>query len=77
MTAEQFAALAELLRLRAGSAAAEALRLVLCEGLTHAAAAEVASIPRQNVTRSVGQARRVIEAAQALAGVNAPHKRNY
>lgn len=59
MTNEQFDALAELMRLRQ-SPSREALRLVLVEGVTHAAAAGKADIPRPNVTRQVSSAKRVI-----------------
>lgn len=59
MTSEQFDALAELMRLRQ-SPSREALRLVLVEGATHAAAAEQAGIPRPNVTRQVSSAKRAI-----------------
>lgn len=59
MKNEQFEALAELMRLRQ-SPSRDALRLVLVEGSTHALAAEKAGIPRPNVTRQVGSAKRAI-----------------
>jgi predicted DNA-binding protein (UPF0251 family) len=66
MTPEQFQALAELMRLRP-SDSREALRLVLIEGLTHAAAAERCNIQRPGVTRLVSSARKVMQRAQVLA----------
>ena len=77
MTPAQFDALAQLLRLHSGSATADALRLVLVEGLTHDAAAAQAGAQRQSVTRAVGQARKAIAAAQVLAGADMPPERNY
>jgi predicted DNA-binding protein (UPF0251 family) len=66
MTPEQFAALAQLMRLRQ-SPSRDALRLVLIDGMTHTAAAEQAGIPRQNVSRQVASAKRIINAARILS----------
>mgnify|MGYP000173223323 CR=1 FL=1 len=65
MTPEQFEALAQLMRLRQ-SASREALRLVLVEGMTHAAAAERAGSIRTDVTQSVSSAKRAIELARVV-----------
>lgn len=65
MTREQFDALAQLMRLRQ-SASREALRLVLVDGLTHAAAAERAGSIRTDVTRLVSSAKRAIELARMV-----------
>lgn len=65
MTPEQFDALAQMMRLRA-SPSREALRMVLCDGITQSAAAEQAGIPRPNVTRQVSSARRMIALARVL-----------
>lgn len=67
MTPEQFEALAQLMRLRQ-SASREALRLVLVDGLTHAAAAEQTGRIRTDVTQAVTSARRAIELARTAAG---------
>lgn len=66
MTPEQFSALAQLMRLRQ-SHSRDALRLVLIDGMTHAAAAELTGIPRQNISRQVASAKRAIEAAHILS----------
>ena len=66
MTAEQFDAMAQLMRLRQ-SASREALRLVMVDGLTHAAAAEQTGAIRTDVTRQAGSARRCIELARTVA----------
>lgn len=66
MTEQQFDALAELMRLRR-SPSREALRLVLVEGATHAAAAERAGIPRPNVTRQVSSARHALSLVDVIA----------
>lgn len=65
MTGQQFEALSQLMRLRA-SPSREALRMVLCDGLTQSAAAAQAGIPRPNVTRQVTSARRIIQLAEQL-----------
>lgn len=72
MTPTQFAALAELLGLHAGSASAEALRLVLCDGLSQAEAARRAGASRPSLVALIKSARRKAEAAAALLGVPAP-----
>lgn len=66
MRLDQFAALAQLMRLRQ-SPSRDALRLVLIDGITHTAAAQQAGIPRQNVSRQVASAKRTIEAARILS----------
>lgn len=66
MTQDQFDALAQLMRLRQ-SASREALRLVLVESMTHAAAAERAGAIRTDVTRQVSSAKRAIELARTVA----------
>lgn len=75
MTPAQFAALAQLMRLRADSAASEGLRLVLVEGLSHVDAAARSGATRQSITRLVGSARQAVADAQVLAGVAMPQKR--
>lgn len=70
MTPEQFEALAELMRLQQ-SASREALRLVLIDGLTHAAAAEQAGAIRTDVTRRVSSAKRTLELARVLTSTAA------
>ena len=49
------------------SASREALRLVLVESMTHAAAAERAGAIRTDVTRQVSSAKRAIELARTVA----------
>ena len=71
MTPEQFEALAKLMRLRQSSASREALRLVLVDGLTHAAAAEQAGCIRTDVTQLVTSARRTLELARVLTSTAA------
>jgi len=66
LTLEQFAALAQLMRLRQ-SPSRDALHLVLIDGMTHTAAAQQAGIPRQNISRQVASAKRTIEAARILS----------
>lgn len=72
MTEEQFAALSILLGGTLGSAAHEALRLVLLEGYTQQAAAAQAGLSQQAVGRKVDRARVLIEAAQWLHGITIP-----
>mgnify|MGYP003594790097 CR=1 FL=1 len=67
MTAGQFAALAELLRLR-GGASQEAARLVLVEQLTPAEAARAAGCSPQAVSNVLASCRRGLELAQAAVG---------
>lgn len=65
MSPEQFEALAQLMRLRQ-SPSREALRLVLVDGANQSEAAAKTGIPRSNVTRQAGSARRVIDLACKL-----------
>lgn len=60
MTPAQFAALAELLRLRGGPSE-DAARLVLVEGLTPAAAARQAGASPQAVSNALARCRRGME----------------
>lgn len=67
MTPAQFSALHQLMGWHQGSAVADACRLVLVDGLTHAAAASATGVARPNVTASLRKVRKVQEAAQVLA----------
>ena len=67
VTAEQFDALAQLMRLRQ-SPCREALRLVLVDGLTHAAAAEQTGAIRTDVTRRVSSAKRAMRLVGIASG---------
>lgn len=67
MTPEQFAALAQLLRLRGGPAQ-EAARLVLVDGLRPSEAAERTGSALQNVSSAVSRMRRGLELARIAAG---------
>lgn len=67
MTAEQFSALADLLRLR-GGASQEAARLVLVEKLPPAEAARMAGCSPQAVSNVLASCRRGLELAQAAVG---------
>lgn len=73
MNSDQFNALAKLMRLRQ-SPSCKALRLVLVDGLTHAAAAERAGSIRTDVTRLVSSAKRTIDLARTVThpGSNPP-----
>lgn len=75
MTADQFASLARLMRLRTGSPSSAGLRLVLVDGLTHQAAADASGAQRASVTRLVTSARACVADAQTLAGVVMPAAR--
>lgn len=65
MTPDQFAALADLLRLR-GSPSQEAARLVLVEGLTPAEASRRAGTTPQATSNALASCRRGIELAQRV-----------
>lgn len=67
MTAEQFAALADLLRLRQ-SASREAARLVMVDGLSTGAAAELAGVSSQAVSNALASCQRGIELARRVVG---------
>ena len=69
MTPTQFSALASLMGWHHGSSVADACRLVLVDGLTHAAAAAATGVARPNVTASLRKVRQVQEAAQVLAAL--------
>lgn len=71
MTAEQFDALAVLLRLRGGQSQ-EAARLVLVEGLSPAAASRERGISPQAVSNALAACRSGIELAKRVAGVTSP-----
>lgn len=75
MTKEEFDALGVLLGGSPGSAAGEALRLILLEGCTQVEAAARTGISHQAVGRKVERAREVLQAAQVLHGVQIPMKR--
>lgn len=68
MTLGQFAALAELLRLRGGSSQ-EAARLVLVEGMQPSAAARQAGTTPQAVSNALASCRRGLELARIVAGI--------
>lgn len=68
ITPEQFAALAELLRLRGGSSQ-EAARLVLVEGMQPSAAARLAGTTPQAVSNTLSSCRRGLELARIAAGI--------
>jgi len=74
MTPAQFAALSRLMRLR-DSPTADGLRLVLVDGLTHAAAADASGAERVHITRAISSARRYVEDANTLAGAQIPPAR--
>lgn len=67
MNNDQFAALAELLRMRRG-ASQEAARLVLVEGLAPAEAARRTESSPQAVNNALNSCRRGIELAQRATG---------
>ena len=67
MTATQFSALSQLMRLRV-SASSYALNLVLVDGLSVPAAAQQAGVPHQAVYKLKASAQRAIEAARVVAG---------
>ena len=71
MTADQFAALAELLRLRDGPAQ-EAARLVLVDGLKPADAARATKVTPQAAGQAVKRARAALKLAQTAAGAEHP-----
>lgn len=68
MTAEQFEALAELLRLRGGPSQ-QAARLVLVDGLRPTDAARQTGISPQTVSNALASCRRGAELAQVVTGV--------
>lgn len=67
MTAAQFAALAQVLRLRTGPAR-EAARLVLVEGMRPVDAAALAGCSAASVSNTLAACRAGLELAQAAAG---------
>ena len=67
MTADQFTALADLLRLRAGPAQVAA-RLVLVDGMRLADAAREAGCTPQSAANTLAACRRGLERARAAAG---------
>jgi len=69
ITGEQFAALAELLRLR-GGASQEAARMVLVEGLAPSDAARRAGTTPQATSNALASCRRGLKLARAAAGVS-------
>ena len=66
MTAEKFAALAQLTQMRAGPAQ-EATRLVLVDGITQAEAGRRTGLGPQGVYNAVARARKVMTLAQIAA----------
>jgi len=68
MTAEQFEALAELLRMR-GGASQEAARLVLVDGVAPAEAARRVRIQPQAVNNALNSCQRGIALARTAAGL--------
>lgn len=64
MTSDQFAALAELISLRAGKSR-DAARLVLVDGLTSAEAARQLGLTTQGSNQAVQRCRRALELARA------------
>lgn len=66
MTNDQFAALAELIRLRQGPAQ-ECIRLVLVDGLTQTEACALAGLSRQAGHQAVKRALRGLELARRCA----------
>lgn len=67
MTNDQFAALADLLRLRGGQSQ-EAARLVLVEGLSVTEAAARTGIDQSTASKAVASCRRGIELARRVVG---------
>lgn len=67
MTPDQFAALADLLRLRDGGAR-EAARLVLVEGLSITQAGERAGVSRQSAGNTVARCRAGLELVRRVVG---------
>lgn len=72
MTCEQFNALAQLLRLRAGPAR-EAARLVLVDGHRPAEAARLAGCTPQAASNTLSRCRRGLALAQAAVGLPPRH----
>ena len=71
MTYEQFAALADLLRLRTGPAQ-ECARFVLVEGLRQVDAAAQTGLSAQGASNAVRRVRAALELAQVAAGQKKP-----
>lgn len=71
MTAEQFAALAQLTRMRAGPAQ-DAARLVLVDSITQAEAGRRTGLSAQGVYNAVTRARKAMEQAQIAAQQSTP-----
>ena len=69
MTAEQFAALAELLTLRGGSSQ-EAARLVLVEGMQPSAASRKAGTTPQATSNALARCRRGLDLARIAVGTD-------
>lgn len=68
MNADQFAALAELLRLRGGASQAAA-RLVLVDGLSPSEAARASGISAQSVSNVLAVCRRGVALANRVSGI--------
>lgn len=73
MTADQFAALAELLRLRTG-AARDCARMVLVDGISTPDAARAAGIEYTLAYKAVKRARRGIALSSVVCGVESLSK---
>jgi len=68
MTADQFAGLSELAGLR-GKQVAEALRLVLVDGLPVGQAAERAGVSQSSASHALARVRKVLELARRVVGL--------
>ena len=72
MSPNQFAALAALMRLSIETPRGRALRAVLCDGATVAAAARAEGIAHQPVYRAVENAKKTLALAEACLRGSAP-----
>ena len=72
MSPNQFAALAALMRLSIDTPRGRALRAVLCDGETVAAAARAEGIAHQPVYRAVENAKKTLALAEACARGSVP-----
>ena len=72
LTADQFAALAALMRLSIDTPRGRALRAVLCDGVPVASAARAEGIAHQPVYRAVENAKKTLAMAEACVRVSVP-----
>ena len=72
MSPEQFAALAELMRLGPDTPRGRALRSVLCDGVPVASAARAEGIAHQPVYRAVENAKKTLALAEACLRGSVP-----